>query len=401
MTFLRKSRKWLGFALICMLAVASGGATTLVGCGPFSDVSGGQCQFVLELYYLGIAAGTSATTFDPTANVTRGQVAVFMGAAINILKRNENPFRVATRNNNNIINANYENYATANTNLPNGFCTDGLYNFVANQANNKIDIYENGAGSPAIGAYTTVTGNNRLACNGTYLWATSNYGTTVKRINLHTGVVEDPWVTLPVGGAGDIANAGFTLAVTTNTGVVLFGVGGTPITNVPLGGQGFGVIVDQNGNFWANTSTALKRISQAGAVTATVPLTASAGLNGYYPVFDGASVWVPLDSNGIDIVSTGSAAVIDHRTLGDGGTGTTGVQGGGFDGRHVYFSFFGDYGCGGSAGTVVVAYEASTHAAIQAIGMFCGEGAPYTMGFDGRYMHALGYHGAGAKHYMW
>src|SRR5450755_2437760 len=133
MTFLRKNKKWLVLSLVGVMAVASGGAATLVGCGPFSDVSGPQCTFVLELYYLGIAAGTSATTFDPTANVTRGQVAVFMGAAINVLKRNENPFRVATRNNNNIINADYEDYATANTNFPNGFCTDGGNSYVANQ----------------------------------------------------------------------------------------------------------------------------------------------------------------------------------------------------------------------------------------------------------------------------
>src|SRR5450432_809776 len=115
MDFLRSHKKWLAVPLVGLLAAAGGGAATLVGCGPFSDVTGGQCGFILELYYFGIAAGTSATTFDPTANVTRGQVAVFMGAGMNYLRRTSNPTRLGARQNLNIFNAVYENYKTANT----------------------------------------------------------------------------------------------------------------------------------------------------------------------------------------------------------------------------------------------------------------------------------------------
>jgi len=57
------------------------GAGILADCGPFADVGAGPpnfCPFILELYDLGITAGTSATTFAPNDPVTRGQMAVFI-----------------------------------------------------------------------------------------------------------------------------------------------------------------------------------------------------------------------------------------------------------------------------------------------------------------------------------
>ena len=62
-----------------LIAIAAGGAARLVQeqCGPFTDVPAGICPYVLEMYYLGITAGTSATTFSPSNPVTRGQAAVF------------------------------------------------------------------------------------------------------------------------------------------------------------------------------------------------------------------------------------------------------------------------------------------------------------------------------------
>jgi len=77
-------RRLLGFALGCV-ALLAGGATRIVQdqCGPFTDVSPALCPYVLEIYYLGITAGTSATTFSPDNPVTRAQAAVFVSKAIN------------------------------------------------------------------------------------------------------------------------------------------------------------------------------------------------------------------------------------------------------------------------------------------------------------------------------
>jgi hypothetical protein len=72
--------KKLLFVPLALVAMAAGAATRLLQdqCGPFTDVPAGICPYVLEMYYLGITAGTSATTFSPNNPVTRGQAAVFV-----------------------------------------------------------------------------------------------------------------------------------------------------------------------------------------------------------------------------------------------------------------------------------------------------------------------------------
>src|ERR1700730_11398686 len=69
---------------VCILALVSGGARSAVQdpCGPFTDVTPGFCPYVLELYYLGITVGTSATTFSPDDPLTRGQAAVFVAKGL-------------------------------------------------------------------------------------------------------------------------------------------------------------------------------------------------------------------------------------------------------------------------------------------------------------------------------
>src|SRR5215471_12957580 len=77
-------------ALLCLSAFLGGAAEGLLGlCGPFTDVAADVfCPFVLEIFYLGITTGTTATTYDPTANVTRLQMAAFLSRTVDgVLKR--------------------------------------------------------------------------------------------------------------------------------------------------------------------------------------------------------------------------------------------------------------------------------------------------------------------------
>src|SRR5262249_9976653 len=67
-----------------------GGAGALLGaCGPFTDVTDAVfCPFVLEIFYLGITTGTTATTYDPAGNVSRLQMAAFLSRTVDgVLKR--------------------------------------------------------------------------------------------------------------------------------------------------------------------------------------------------------------------------------------------------------------------------------------------------------------------------
>ena len=70
---------------LAFAAALAGGAVKIVQdqCGPFTDVTPAFCPYVSELYYLGITAGTSATTFSPDDPLTRGQAAVFVAKGLN------------------------------------------------------------------------------------------------------------------------------------------------------------------------------------------------------------------------------------------------------------------------------------------------------------------------------
>ncbi|HKF43295.1 MAG TPA: S-layer homology domain-containing protein, partial [Thermoanaerobaculia bacterium] len=65
-------------------AVLVGGSQDLLGtCGSFTDVAADVfCPFVLEIFTLGITTGTTATTYDPTGNVTRLQMAAFLSRTV-------------------------------------------------------------------------------------------------------------------------------------------------------------------------------------------------------------------------------------------------------------------------------------------------------------------------------
>jgi DNA-binding beta-propeller fold protein YncE len=83
---LQRLKSGLTAAVLLLVLIAGGGAASALFafCGPFTDVGTLICPFVLELYYSGITAGTSSTTFSPNNPVTRGQVAVFTSTALDL-----------------------------------------------------------------------------------------------------------------------------------------------------------------------------------------------------------------------------------------------------------------------------------------------------------------------------
>ena len=71
-------------ALSVAAAILIGAAGGLLGaCGPFTDFTDPAfCPFVLEIFYLGITTGTTATTYDPASNVSRLQMAAFLSRTV-------------------------------------------------------------------------------------------------------------------------------------------------------------------------------------------------------------------------------------------------------------------------------------------------------------------------------
>src|SRR5262249_29141424 len=79
-----------GVLLAVLLAITAGAGSSLLGiCGPFTDVAADAfCPFVLEIFYLGITTGTTATTYDPASPVSRLQMAAFLSRTVDAaLKR--------------------------------------------------------------------------------------------------------------------------------------------------------------------------------------------------------------------------------------------------------------------------------------------------------------------------
>src|SRR5499433_2862320 len=86
----RSDRRSLALLLIAAAVLFSGASSGIFGlCGPFTDVSDAVfCPFVLEIFFLGITTGTTPTTYDPSGNVTRLQMAAFLSRSVDgVLKR--------------------------------------------------------------------------------------------------------------------------------------------------------------------------------------------------------------------------------------------------------------------------------------------------------------------------
>jgi hypothetical protein len=87
-----RSFSMLGSAIasVLLLAVLAGTGGSLLGvCGPFTDVSDAAfCPFVLEILTLGITTGTTPTTYDPSDDVSRLQMAAFLSRTVDgVLRR--------------------------------------------------------------------------------------------------------------------------------------------------------------------------------------------------------------------------------------------------------------------------------------------------------------------------
>src|SRR5262245_27578404 len=83
------SRRACAALLAAASVLAGAGGALLAVCGPFTDVAADVfCPFVLEIFYLGITTGTTATTYDPASNVSRLQMAAFLSCTVDgVLKR--------------------------------------------------------------------------------------------------------------------------------------------------------------------------------------------------------------------------------------------------------------------------------------------------------------------------
>jgi len=277
---LARAVRWLVLVLVCFGVLSAGGAVGAMQelCGPFTDVSPLFCPYILEAYYTGITAGTSATTFSPDAPITRGQAAVFVTKGLDqALGRGSR--RAA---------------------LGQWWTTTPHYDF--------------GLGLTPVGSDP-----EWVTADGTDLWVANRGDGTVSRVRASDGKLLGNW-----SGAGQpqqiIVALGRVLVLSRNGGLYLIDPSqpeGSAQLAAATGPLSFSMTFDGD-RFWVSSddgSAGSMGVLQIVTPTAALPWTITSVTNDQYPLagtmgYDGANVWL-FDLNGYMLRLDDAGSVIN------------------------------------------------------------------------------------------
>jgi hypothetical protein len=325
-------------ASVALAALLAGGAVRVVQdqCGPFTDVTPAFCPYVLELYYLGITAGTSATTFSPDDPLTRGQGAVFIAKGLNqSLARSS---RRAALGQWWTTTPHWDLGLGVTTvgNDPEGLAADGQDIWVANEGSGTVSRVRAADGraletwTGAHGASAVLVAMGRIFITGLdspngWLYAIDPTLTPADVTTVVSGLPTAP-VSLSFDGSRLwTANLDGSVSIITP--------GASPpwkVTTVSTGfAQPTGVVFDGQ-NVWVTdfAANALLRLDSSGAILQSV----SIGVGPAFPVFDGSSIWVPNDTDGsVTVVRAADGSVTATLT----GNGLQAPVTAAFDGTRV------------------------------------------------------------------
>ncbi|MEX0879453.1 MAG: S-layer homology domain-containing protein [Thermoanaerobaculia bacterium] len=329
-----KKRK-LRFAALAAVAALFGGAVAgvLADCGPFTDVGAGPpnfCPFILEMYYLGITAGTSPTTFAPSEPVTRAQMSVFIAKSFDqSLSRGSRRGALGqwwTPQNTDVLG---QTGIPAN---PQGVASDGADIWVAHQFPSHLVTRVRASDGRLLDTWTGATRavDAVVAMGRVFVAGNTNPGQIY---------MIDP--TQPAGAVATVADAlgaspnGIAFDGsrfwTANEGSVSIVTPGPAVpwaaTTIATGfTQPRGIVFD-GVNVWViDTSAGLLKLDASGAILQSVAIGSPRGV-----VFDGTNLWVPGNSSELTVVRASTGAVL--ATLS--GNGLDGARAAAFDGQRI------------------------------------------------------------------
>jgi len=329
-----RSIRVLTAAALIPAALAAGGAGALLGaCGPFTDVAADAfCPFVLEIFYVGITTGTTATTYDPSGNVTRLQMAAFLSRSVDgVLKRGS---RRAALN----------QFWTLKD--PKAFASQSLGLSPGWPASDGTDVWAPTAGFSDFVRRYRASDDTPL---DTWTGATKARGVLVAlgRViatgytspgNLYSLYPTSPGgVTTVASTLGNLPDAitfdGSHVWTANNGGsvsIITYDSGPWTVTTVTAGfSEPHGALYDGS-NVWVtdNSAGTLLKLDGNGAVLQTVTV----GSGPLYPIFDGSLIWVPNNGSGsVSVVRASSGVVLATLT----GNGLNGPYTAAFDGERV------------------------------------------------------------------
>jgi len=326
---------------LCLAAaiLSGAGGPLLALCGPFTDVSDAAfCPFVLEILTLGITTGTTPTTYDPAAAVTRLQMAVFLSRTVDAVLQRASlrtvlgqiwPARSSAGG------ASFNKAAS-----PALLRSDGSDVWVALHARNAVARVRGSDGTlletwtGANGAYGVLVALGQVIVDGDttpgVLW----------RIDpaKPAGVV-DLVSTLGIGASGITFDGSRIWTANTSGSVSIATPGATTpwtVTTVTAGFTGpLGALYD-GANVWVtdNASGLLFKLDGGGTILQTITTEGSPG----HPAFDGENLWVPTDGavSSVLVVRAKTGAVLATLT----GNELLDPRAAAFDGQRVLVTSF-------------------------------------------------------------
>jgi len=318
MKLFRSGKRLPVVPVVLALAALGGAASALLAvCGPFTDISGPFCPFILQIYYLGITSGTSPTTYSPDDPVTRGQAAVFVARSFDqSIKRSS---RRAALDQWWTTRPRYaDNLGTTPTGPdPSSVQFDGADLWVANNAFATPDgsvsrvrasdgkLLETWTG--AVSAYGTLVAMGRVFTTGI---ATSQlYMIDPAQPPGAVTIVSGNLGSSPTGTAFDgariwTANSSGSVSIVTPGPTIPWSV-----TTVSAGFSApVGALYD-GANIWVTDIAAgtLLKLGSSGDILQTV----SVGDAPSFPVFDGSNIWVPnRNGNTVTVVRASTGSVL-------------------------------------------------------------------------------------------
>ncbi len=326
-----KKRK-LRFAVLAAVAALFGGAVAgvLADCGPFTDVGAGPpnfCPFILEMYYLGITAGTSPTTYAPNVSVTRGQMSVFIAKSFDqSLSRGSRRGALGqwwTPQDTGVLGQ------TGVPASPHGVASDGADIWVAHHFPSHVVTRVRASDGRLLDTWTGAIRATAVAVAMGRVIVAGNtnpgalYMIDPAQPSGAVSTVADSLGAFPVGLAFD--GARFWTANIDSVSIVTPGPA-TPwsVTTV----SGFtsldGILFD-GASIWVSDSTGFKKLDSAGAVLQTISM-GNAGI----PVFDGTNIWVPNNSD-VTVIRASTGTVLTSLT----GNGLNFADAAAFDGQRI------------------------------------------------------------------
>jgi DNA-binding beta-propeller fold protein YncE len=277
----RKSPRRIAGAAAVLLALATGAASILLGsCGPFTDVAADVfCPFVLEIFYLGITTGTTATTYDPASNVSRLQMAAFLSRTV-----------------------------------------DGVLKRGSRRA--KLDQFFTPATTNAVSVVTIGTDPKGLRSDGADLWVAGNSAGTVTRVRASDGKILETWSSAlsawgVVVATGKVFVSGeaspgrlYQIDPTQTAGAVT--ILASNLGNAPIG------IAFDGARIWTanNSGASVSIVTPGAAIPWTVTTAASGFTNPWGLEFDGSNVWVADAGAGRVFELDANGAILQTVTVG-------------------------------------------------------------------------------------